>query len=645
MDVVTDSFLLRDNDDAAITGKVAADFIALAAYQTDTPGTTAPVTITEIGSGQYEFSFTPSTLETWSGHVRYDSNGVDREFLETYPPDFGNGESTVEIINRNGPTIHSISDLGKGPPATGNLPIFTSTGWRNDLPAHGLDIRAFGATGAGANDSVAMQAAIDAAVALGGGTIRASAGDFGFTGTVLFPQGVNLMGAGNGKTGQPTRFRALSADARIAFGARGTDSRGGASGNFSIDGNNLATNPMVVGRCVQRTFSSIDIHDAAAGGAGLLIEEGQNNRFDSINIEDCDGDGLVFDRGCGGNIVIGLEISGIGGRHLAFVQSAVTALPLYAEPNNNLIIGAVIERTTGTTTALLYHGAGAYNELLSPDFAVTTGAAAVPIIKMRKDGAQQSTRLLIRDPYCFGQAATTTGVDITGACNLQLMGRMTFQSLLRAFYLDDSCVLDIWGRAHYVSVTDKYVNQGGVRAFDAVYRQRTDAVRESTRYSTSEYSEVSLVSGDAGVRFWLRADGALQWRDGSDSVPDTTLQRYSSSGVGGLALDKPFRGTAIWGTAVVTKTGAYVTTLSDEVILADATAGAFTVTLASAVGLTGKHYTIKRTSAANNVTVDPNGTQTIDGALTKVLGSQYAAIDIRSDGANWQIISQLGTVS
>jgi hypothetical protein len=95
---------------------------------------------------------------------------------------------------------------------------------------------------------------------------------------------------------------------------------------------------------------------------------------------------------------------------------------------------------------------------------------------------------------------------------------------------------------------------------------------------------------------------------------------------------------------VRTVTGAYTATSADETILADASGGAFTVTLPPAAGLVGKRFTIKRTSASNNVVVDGNGSETIDGAGTKSLNSQYAFISIACNGANWFIVASGGTI-
>lgn len=79
---------------------------------------------------------------------------------------------------------------------------------------------------------------------------------------------------------------------------------------------------------------------------------------------------------------------------------------------------------------------------------------------------------------------------------------------------------------------------------------------------------------------------------------------------------------------------------TDQTVLASA-GSAFTATLPTAAGATGKVYTIKKTdSSANAVTVEGFGTETIDGALYKTLSTQYESIKVVSDGTNWQVQSR-----
>jgi hypothetical protein len=81
-------------------------------------------------------------------------------------------------------------------------------------------------------------------------------------------------------------------------------------------------------------------------------------------------------------------------------------------------------------------------------------------------------------------------------------------------------------------------------------------------------------------------------------------------------------------------------TTSDYAILANSTAGAIAVTLPAASTVTGRIFFVKRVNAgANNVTVDPFGSETIDGAATHVLSAQWARVEIISNGSAWFIIA------
>lgn len=91
---------------------------------------------------------------------------------------------------------------------------------------------------------------------------------------------------------------------------------------------------------------------------------------------------------------------------------------------------------------------------------------------------------------------------------------------------------------------------------------------------------------------------------------------------------------------IVTKTTTYTATILDDVILCDTSGGAWTLTLPAAASLTGKELFIKKTTSdANLLTIDGNGSETIDGLTTQVLASQYSFYKIFSDGTNWQVIN------
>ena len=94
------------------------------------------------------------------------------------------------------------------------------------------------------------------------------------------------------------------------------------------------------------------------------------------------------------------------------------------------------------------------------------------------------------------------------------------------------------------------------------------------------------------------------------------------------------------GAAITTKNANYSATSSDETILSNASAGAITITLPTAVGATGKTYVVKKIdSSANTVTMATTSSQTIDGTLTRVFSNQYTGAQVQTDGSNWYILA------
>jgi len=80
---------------------------------------------------------------------------------------------------------------------------------------------------------------------------------------------------------------------------------------------------------------------------------------------------------------------------------------------------------------------------------------------------------------------------------------------------------------------------------------------------------------------------------------------------------------------------------SDEIILANATSAPITITLPTAVGVTGQTYTIKRiNSGSNAVTIAAISGQTIDGETTTSLGDNGTLFKLISNGSNWFVIGK-----
>jgi hypothetical protein len=87
---------------------------------------------------------------------------------------------------------------------------------------------------------------------------------------------------------------------------------------------------------------------------------------------------------------------------------------------------------------------------------------------------------------------------------------------------------------------------------------------------------------------------------------------------------------------ILPKTAAYTITEGDDVVLADATGGAFSVILPKATLFKGRQFWVKKVDASGNaVTIDGDGSETIDGAATLALAAQWDNARLLSTGTAW----------
>ena len=165
--------------------------------------------------------------------------------------------------------------------------------------------------------------------------------------------------------------------------------------------------------------------------------------------------------------------------------------------------------------------------------------------------------------------------------------------------------------------------------------------------ATNGSTDVQLVSGINGTGTYLPLSF---YTNGTQQKQITTTGAWvlgtgtSNYGTSGQVLTSSGNGVPTWSTIsgttnVTNKTANYTLTTTDGSVFCNATGGAFTITLPTAVSAGGKIYSIKKTdSSTNAVVVGTTSSQTIDGNLTQSLAIQNAWITVQSDGANWQII-------
>lgn len=169
---------------------------------------------------------------------------------------------------------------------------------------------------------------------------------------------------------------------------------------------------------------------------------------------------------------------------------------------------------------------------------------------------------------------------------------------------------------------------------------------------------VFKVNDQGTTREGLRLDGAVTAvvvNEGSDSLVDFRVESDNNTHmlfVDG-ANDKIGINTATPNSGLhintsVTLAGKaitqdYTATAADHMIFLNATSVDIVVSLPTAVGIMGRQYILKRVDSSGNVvTIDPSGSQTIEGLGTKVLENQNSIVVV-SDDNNWWIISEFIT--
>ena len=126
----------------------------------------------------------------------------------------------------------------------------------------------------------------------------------------------------------------------------------------------------------------------------------------------------------------------------------------------------------------------------------------------------------------------------------------------------------------------------------------------------------------------------------STTLPGHTVVLPVSDGAAKDILQTDGSGTwtFVGGPAITSKTTTYTATTADKIISVT-TGSAWTLTMYAASSNAGRTLEVIKTSSDfNALTIDGNSSETINGATTYLLNTQYERVKLLCDGSNWLVI-------
>lgn len=157
-----------------------------------------------------------------------------------------------------------------------------------------------------------------------------------------------------------------------------------------------------------------------------------------------------------------------------------------------------------------------------------------------------------------------------------------------------------------------------------------------TQGAIAKFSPTEIVFNETGL-------ASLDFRVESDTNANIIFVDASANlvGIGTNVPTSTLHVNGGFAADVVEQTGNYTLTAGDFAINANPSAGTdTTMTLPAASTCAGRIYLISKVNASitDTVTIDGNGAETINGATTIVLTTQFSSRTIISDGTNWFVI-------
>jgi hypothetical protein len=303
----------------------------------------------------------------------------------------------------------------------------------------------YGANGGGStDDTVAVQAAIDAAAANGGGVVNMwgplGARTYLISGPVYVKDGVSLMGFGGSEIVDDTkgsRIVCTGSAGAVYFGRwTGGTFRPGFLMNLVIDGNGAGDpNGILRLQCISASIINVTVRDGA--GHGIVFDHTQNTTLFAVrSCSHAAGAAVLMDQGAGGNLWVGGHIfdSQYGVKFLHDAGAAQGYMFCHSNEWQHVVLETY---TADRTFSLVETQSGYHNKFTSCVFSGQIDAMLDgTLVKIITDASFQP-QLELNSCWFAGYSVGRPdyGIDITGTsvAIVAVTGMCTFQNLAAAF--------------------------------------------------------------------------------------------------------------------------------------------------------------------------------------------------------------------
>lgn len=387
------------------------------------------------------------------------------------------------------------------------------------------------ATGNATTDTATLHAAVLDRYNKGGGVVSLSAGVWALSDELIVPESVSLWGAGGGwaklaGTARPlTIIKCTTAAARVAV-----EGGSGTIGNFTIDGFNIATGPLLYRRTVaaKRLFMTIFLTQST--GEAWRIEEAQNDVHIDIHMNEIGGAGLTLDKGAGGLAFYGCEFARCGTWHLVIDETFGTGP--YSAPSDNTFDHCLFELPkTGVTPiqGCLSIRTGQHNTFRSCSCNPVANVS-VGVVQITGTGLGADPTVAFDTFWIANSVTGGTGI-VQSAGDVYLSGLVTFEGLTNGWRYNAGNAY-VMGRLVYGGVTNRW-DAAGTGDFRTGVTTRFDRPG-LFRVETNDFYALRVFSiGDTNTRLDITPDGKVLMGSGALAT-DVTLRRVAA---GDLRVD------------------------------------------------------------------------------------------------------------